>query len=161
MTTSVHVPRSQPSDTSHPRQPTTHRASRFLVTVACSAAVAACGDLTAPETEPGNPSAGPPVHYPDIAGVYDLTGVITASDPAWGIDDGTRQVTVVTVQRAGDTSLLVGTFSDFHVIYPDGEILTGDPNSGSVSGVVHSEGAVVMELTFAGRQSRTGTARVW
>ncbi len=59
MTTSVHVPRSQRSARSHPRQAMRRRASRFLLTVACSAAVAACGDLTAPESAPGNPPAGP------------------------------------------------------------------------------------------------------
>lgn len=45
------------------------RASRLLLTVACSAAVAACGDLTAPESAPGNPPAGPPARLdsPDPA----------------------------------------------------------------------------------------------
>ncbi|HUG28230.1 MAG TPA: hypothetical protein VMK53_08025 [Gemmatimonadales bacterium] len=43
-----------------------HRASRFLLTVLCSAAVAACGDLAGPE------SGTPPVQMADVAGISAL-----------------------------------------------------------------------------------------
>jgi pimeloyl-ACP methyl ester carboxylesterase len=69
MTTFIHVPRSQPSARSHPRQAMRQHASRLLLTVACSAAIAACGDLTAPDSAPGNSPASPPVHYSDMPSV--------------------------------------------------------------------------------------------
>jgi hypothetical protein len=65
VTASIDVRPSQPCAGNHPRQALRLRASRFLLTVACSAAVAACGDLTGPESEPGSPSA----HSPSMAGV--------------------------------------------------------------------------------------------
>jgi hypothetical protein len=92
-----------------------------------------------------------PGSWPAVGGVYDLTGVITGSDPAWGIEDGTTQVAVLTIQHTGDGPSFTGTFSDFRAISPSG---TYEANlGGSVSGVVHSDGRIVMGLTFDGSQS--------
>jgi hypothetical protein len=60
MTASIHVRPRQPCASNHPRQALRLRASRFLFTVACSAGVAACGDLTAPPQLTEDPAGEPP-----------------------------------------------------------------------------------------------------
>lgn len=80
--------------------------------------------------------------WPAIGGVYDLVGTITQSDPAWGIPNGTQQVTVLTIQHSGDTSPFTGTFSGF-----------GGQPAGTISGTVQRDGRIVVELFNAGQQS--------
>ena len=96
---------------------------------------------------PGSASVG----SPEIAGVYDLTALITSSDPAWGIEEGTRQTAVITIQHARDTPLFTGTFTDFRAISPSGETLTGKP--GFVSGSIDPDRVVVIKLSFEGSKT--------
>lgn len=89
-----------------------------------------------------------PGAYREIAGVYDLTALITSSDPAWGIEEGTRQTAVITIQHSRDTPQFAGTFADFRAIGPGGESLSGSP--GFVSGFIDLDGRVVIALSFEG-----------
>ena len=91
------------------------------------------------------------VEYPEIAGVYDLTALITSSDPAWGIEDGTRQTAVLMIQHSPNTTRIQGTFTDFRAISPSGDTLWGNP--GVVDGNAGPDARVVIELFFAGSQS--------
>jgi len=97
--------------------------------------------------------------YPNVIGIWDLTGVITSSDPAWGIPDGTRQTAVLIVQSAQPTqstppvsTQFRGTFTDFRALepgepYPD-EATYAFP--GTVIGSIDASGHVVIELFFNG-----------
>ena len=88
--------------------------------------------------------------YPDVNGVYDLTALITSSDPAWGIPHGTRQTAVLTIRHASGPQF-DGTFSDFQATEPGSP--PTEPRTGSVSGTVHPNGQILLELTFAGSGS--------
>jgi hypothetical protein len=87
----------------------------------------------------------------ELGGIYDLTALFTSWDPVWGIEDGTRHVAVLTIHPTGGGSQITGTFSDFRVISPSEEDLTGE--SGSVSGSFNAQGRIMLELTFEGSQS--------
>ena len=87
----------------------------------------------------------------NLVGVYDLTALITNSDPAWGIEDGTRQTAVITIQHSRDPARFVGTFTDFRAIAPGGESYGGNP--GSVSATLDLDGRVIIELFFEGSQT--------
>ncbi len=91
------------------------------------------------------------VEFAEMAGVYDLTALITGSDPVWGIEDGTRQVAVLTIQHSGDTPGFTGAFTDFRAIEPDGDSYPGNP--GFLTGSIYRDGRVVIELFFEGSQS--------
>jgi len=116
--------------------------------------VAACGDdagerLSTPSPTVLAPSVDPvpagPV--PQMAGVYDLTGTITNSDPIWGVKDGTKQITVLTIQHAGGSRKFEGTFTAFRVVEPDGQTLP--PGAGGyVRGSIELDGTIVVELFY-------------
>lgn len=89
--------------------------------------------------------------YPDMAGIYDLVGMITGSDPAWGIADGSLQTAVLTIEHSPDSSRFTGTFPRFCFTDWNGESCNQTP--GVVSGVIDHRGRVVIELTFEGSQS--------
>ena len=89
--------------------------------------------------------------YPDMAGIYDLVGVITGSDPAWGIADGSLQTAVLTIEHSPDSPRFTGTFPRFCFTDWNGESCNQTP--GAVSGVIDHRGRVVIELTFEGSQS--------
>ena len=75
-----------------------------------------------------------------IAGVYDLTMVIMASDPIWGIKAGTRQLAVMTVRdNPRQLPIFTGTF----VFAPDSEF---PAETDGVRGTVGLDGLVVLEL---------------
>jgi hypothetical protein len=84
----------------------------------------------------------------EFAGVYDLTALITSSDPAWGIEDGTRQTAVITIQHYRGTPRFAGAFAEFRAIGPSGESSSGNP--GFVIGSIDVDGYVVIELFFEG-----------
>jgi hypothetical protein len=88
-----------------------------------------------------------PEEYPDIAGVYDVSGLITQS--GWGSDD-MRETAVMTIEHSRDTPVFTGTF----VFFPyDLESSTDGPYSGIVSGSVDCLGGVAFELRGAWLQS--------
>ncbi len=88
------------------------------------------------------------VHPPDSAaahlgGVYDLSALITQSDTAWGIPNGTTQTALLTLVQAPGTSVLTGTFTELRASNSD----PGDPGlSGTVGGSVSPNGWVVIDL---------------
>ena len=92
-----------------------------------------------------------PQRYPEMAGVYDLTGLITGSDPVWGIEDGTRQTAVLTIDPSRGSPRFSGSFPEFCAIDSGGP--SCNPHRGFVSGTVNSNDEVVIELTFAGSGS--------
>jgi hypothetical protein len=87
----------------------------------------------------------------NLTGVYDLTSVITGSDPVWGIPDGTRQLAVLTIEHPSDASQFTGTFTDFCAIAPGEEPSCGSP--GFITGYIVGSRRVVIELFFEGSQS--------
>jgi hypothetical protein len=96
----------------------------------------------------GEEAPGP---YPDIGGVYDLTASITSSDPAWGIEDGTRHTGIIVIRHPRDASAFAGSYSDFIAISSNGD--SSDPRysvPGFVTGSVDLDGRVVIEL-FSGQ----------
>jgi hypothetical protein len=95
--------------------------------------------------------------YPHVSGVYDLTGLITSSDPAWGIEDGTRYLATLTIAHARTASRFQGTFADFRVIGPTGDSLTAEP--GVVQGNITPSGRVVIGLLYHG--SPTSSWDAW
>ena len=96
----------------------------------------------------GEEAPGP---YPEIAGVYDLTASITSSDPAWGIEDGTRQTAVITIRHPRDTPAFAGSYSDFLAIGPSGDSSDARYSvPGFVTGSIDLDGRVVIEL-FSGQ----------
>ena len=100
--------------------------------------------------------ASPPVTsegYPDLTGVYDLNGLITGSDPIWGIGDGTRQVAVLHIEHAQNTGQFRGDFTGFRDIEPGGQPDGGSGGVGSIKGSISREGRVVIELFFQRSQS--------
>ena len=100
------------------------------------------------------------VHGPDeasdadseIAGVYDLSALITHSDPVWGIEDGTRQTAVITIQHYRSSGRFAGSFEDFCAVSPSGKSCSGNP-PGFVIGTIDPTGHVVIELFNAGSRS--------
>jgi hypothetical protein len=80
----------------------------------------------------------------EFAGVYDLTALITSADPAWGIEDGTRQTAVITIQHYRGAPRFTGTFTDFCAIDSTGKSCSGNP--GFVTGTIDPYGGVVIEL---------------
>lgn len=81
---------------------------------------------------------------PAFGGTYDLTAPITGSDPAWGIEPGSRMVAVVTIEHSLDGSNFTGRFSGYDLIAPDGS--SSGSRSGWVAGVVEADGRVVLDL---------------
>jgi len=88
-----------------------------------------------------------PAKYPDIAGVYDVSGLITQS--GWG-SEGMRETAVMTIKHSRDTPVFTGTFADLRY---DLESYTDGPYSGTVSGSLDCLGRVVFELRGAWLQS--------
>jgi hypothetical protein len=89
--------------------------------------------------------------YPEIAGVYDLTAVVTTWD--WpGSPAGLHETGVITIQHSGDTPVFTGTYADFLWFYPNGD--SYGPVAGSLSGSVDCAGRVVIAL-------RDGDFRWW
>jgi hypothetical protein len=95
------------------------------------------------------PSA-PGSDYPDLTGVYDLTGLITNGDELMGSPTGTRQTAVLTIAGSRHDSTYAGTFTDFRFIYPDYEPWNG--GGGTVTGSFDRFGLAIIELTFTGSQ---------
>lgn len=92
-----------------------------------------------------------PGESPSMAGVWDLTALITGFDPAWGSLDGARQTAVITIHHDSRWPRFAGTFTDFTAIVPGEEPSTGNP--GTVGGSIHPEGQAIIELFFEGDQS--------
>jgi hypothetical protein len=91
-----------------------------------------------------------PAGFPEIAGVYDVSALITQS--GWGVA-GTRATAVMTIQQSGDTRLFAGTFEEFRFFDPGNDESMEGPLSGSVSGSFDCAGRVEFELRMAGLQS--------
>jgi hypothetical protein len=89
-----------------------------------------------------------PAGFANITGVYDLTAVITSSDPAWGIEDGTRQTAVLTIQHSRGSRGFEGTFADLRAIAPSGDVFSSNATPGIVIGTIDRAGRVVIELFF-------------
>lgn len=81
----------------------------------------------------------------DIAGVYDLTALITYSSPAWDDLRGYRFTAVLTLHEERDEPWVGGTYTDWQLIDPGG-------NSGAVAGTgfvtvgFDSRGRLIIEL---------------
>jgi hypothetical protein len=93
----------------------------------------------------------PSGRYPSIAGVYDLAALITSSDPAWGIEDGSTQTATLTIEHSRTAARFSGTFANFRAIAPGGDTLSAEP--GGVRGNITPSGRVVISLFYQGSQT--------
>jgi hypothetical protein len=91
-----------------------------------------------------------PDAYPDLAGVYDVTALITTS--GWGAE-GVRETGVFRYEHSRATPRFAGTFEQFLFFYPGYNEPTDDPLSGSISGFFDCTGQVVFELRMEGLES--------
>jgi hypothetical protein len=96
-----------------------------------------------------------PGELPELAGVYDLTAVVTRWDGALGLPPGSRETGVLTIEQSGNTPILAGTFADFRATWGDDETYLSDPSSGVLSGTFNCLGRVVIELGHEGQRDAT------
>jgi hypothetical protein len=89
---------------------------------------------------------------PDVAGVYDLSAVVTRWDGALGLPPGSRETGVITIERSGNPFLLTGRLTDFRVFWADDDSYVIGPYSGVLSGSFDCLGRVVIELGNEGQQ---------
>jgi len=86
----------------------------------------------------------------DIAGVYDLSAVITSFDPAWGYDlAGYRYTAVLTLHQESVPPLIRGTYADWWLIGPLGDSLHLS-DSGAVTSYIGARDRFVIELVGPG-----------
>jgi len=90
--------------------------------------------------------------YSNFIGIWDLIGVVTASDPAFPIPNGTLEDFVLIVQSAA-VNRFTGTYTAFLSIHP-ADSLAGVPlGTGTVVGSIGPSGEIVIELFREGSQS--------
>ncbi|HXY30498.1 MAG TPA: hypothetical protein VEI06_07290 [Gemmatimonadaceae bacterium] len=115
----------------------------LLVAVGASA----CGD-SALAPPPAGPTAPAPtaIDYPEIAGVYDLTGVIQAFDPAWGDLTGERFEAVLTILPSRNARQFTGMFTDVRYVSPTGDTAAVEPSV--IAGSLDADGKVTLESSW-------------
>jgi hypothetical protein len=113
--------------------------SAMPVLLVCAAVCLACGSERGFEPAP----VSAPVGYPEIAGVYDLTALITHFDPAWEDLTGYRYTAVLTLHEELGPPWTRGTYADFRLIGPGGD--SYDVAPGFVTGSL-DRGRVVIEV---------------
>jgi hypothetical protein len=87
--------------------------------------------------------------YSDIAGVYDLTAVISSFDPVWGDLEGYRYTAVLTLQEESGPPWFGGTYADLRLIGPAGE--SHDvADAGVLASSIDPGGRVVLVLDDGG-----------
>ena len=91
--------------------------------------------------------------YSDVTGVYDLTALVTTSDPAWGNMDGYRYTAVLTVEE-WDPTWLRGKYADLKYVGPGFDAVAVN-DTGSVT-AREFHGRRVVELI--GNRQRVGLA---
>jgi hypothetical protein len=95
--------------------------------------------------------------YPDIAGVYDVTAVVTGSD-GWGYE-GARETGVISIEPSGDGAAFAGTFYDFRFFDPGRDEPAAGLLSGSVRGSLGCGGKVVFQLRIEGLEQNFWNAQ--
>ncbi len=93
----------------------------------------------------------PPSELPDVAGVYNLTAVVTRSDGAPRLPPGSGETGVLMIEQPGNTSPLTGTWTDLRIFRPDGYLVQA-AYRGVLTGTFDCLGRVVIELGNEGQQ---------